>query len=128
MNSQHTFKKGERLSSQKEIDLLFNEGFSYMAYPLRIVFVGNKPFSDMPAAVLVSVPKKRFKHAVTRNRIKRLIREAYRLNKLSFLQFLEQKDKGALIAFIYVGKDVCSYKDMEGAMKKALNTLQDKLS
>ena len=80
----------------------------------------------MPAAVLVSVPKKRIKRAVKRNRIKRLIRETYRLNKSSFLSFLEEKDKGVLITFLFVGNESASYAEADAAMKKALEILIEK--
>lgn len=128
MNSQQTFKKGERISSQKEIDLLFSEGYSYMAYPLRIVYAESKPFSTMHASILISVPKKRFKRAVKRNRMKRLIREAYRQNKSSFIHFLEEHNKGVLIAFLFSGNELASYSEIETAIKKALKILQEKLS
>jgi ribonuclease P protein component len=127
LNYRPTFIKNERISIQKEIDLLFNEGASFGVYPLHIVYVEKKPVSGLPASILISVPKKRFKKAVSRNRIKRLIRESYRLNKKEFWEFLCTKDKGLLIAFIYVGNELCEYKKIEASLIKALNELKGKL-
>lgn len=99
-----------------------------MVYPLRVIYVKKPPLSGMRASVLVSVSKKRFKSAVKRNRIKRLIREAYRLNKNALLSFLEEKDQGVLIAFIFVSKEMCGYHDIEAAMQKALGILKERCS
>jgi len=117
----NTFTKAERISIQREIDLLFAEGQSFMAYPLRVIHFRKKPYSGVVCSILISVPKKRLKHAVDRNYIKRLIREAYRTNKHSFVEQIQ--DTGFLIAFVYVGNQTPSYSDIEKAVKKALNTV-----
>ncbi len=115
-----TFSKSERISSQKEIDLLFEQGTSFLVYPLRIVLLSiPKPLDTaVPVSILVSVPKRKFKRAVHRNRIKRLIREAYRTNK----QGLQQKsgDERLLVAFLYLSDTILPYQKIEDAMKKAL--------
>jgi ribonuclease P protein component len=108
---------------QKEIDLLFDEGTSFIAYPLRVVFLHKKPASGVPLAVFISVPKKRFKRAVKRNRIKRLFRESYRLNKNSLCESLVAAGEGLLVACIYVSNELCDFATMEAAVKKVLNRL-----
>jgi ribonuclease P protein component len=123
LNNKHTFRKKERIFRQKEMDLLFEEGTSFVVYPLRVVYVERQPDSEAEAAVLISVPKKRFKRAVHRNRIKRLIREAYRLNKYLFLQGLREKEKNLLIGFLFVGNELPDWKAIEGAVVKALTAL-----
>jgi ribonuclease P protein component len=120
LNKKFTFRKKERIFKQKEMDLLFEEGTSFIAYPLRVVYVERQPVSGAEAAVLISVPKKRFKRAVHRNRIKRLIREAYRLNKHLFLQNLPEKKNGLLIGFLFIGNELPEWKTVEGAVVKAL--------
>ncbi|GHT42878.1 hypothetical protein FACS189437_10770 [Bacteroidia bacterium] len=126
MNPGHSFTKTERISIQKEIDLLFAEGASFPVYPLRIIYLEKKPVSGVPVSILVSVPKKRFKRAVKRNRVKRWIRESYRLNKDALCESLAAADKGLLIAFVYVGKELYDFATMETAMKKALHKIAPK--
>ena len=123
MNNICTFKKAERISFQKEIERLFKQGDAFISFPLRIVYLKQKPRSGATISVLISVSKKKFKHAVKRNRIKRLIKEAYRLNKTSLIQHFQEKDRGMLIAFIFIGNELCKLKEIETAMQKALNIL-----
>ncbi len=123
MNQSFRFGKKERIFLQKEIDLVFREGKSFSAYPLRVVYVEERPSLGTSASVLISVPKKKIKHAVKRNRLKRLIREAYRLNKHSLIESLETANKGLLIAFLFTGNDLFDYNQIETAMKKALQIL-----
>jgi ribonuclease P protein component len=123
LDNRHTFRKKERISRQKEIDALFEKGTSFIAYPLRVVYVEQQPVSGAEAAVLVGVSKKKFKRAVRRNRVKRLIREAYRLNKQLLLESLQEKGKGLLIGFLFVGNGLPDWKTVETAMVKALTAL-----
>ncbi|MDR1682466.1 MAG: ribonuclease P protein component [Candidatus Symbiothrix sp.] len=125
MYSQNTFTKAERISAQREIDLLFNEGLSFVSYPLRVVYLHKQPFSRVCCSVLISVPKKRLKHAVDRNRIKRLVRESYRLNKQAFVDSLQTPDAGFLVAFIYIGNGIASYAEIEAAVQKALRKIME---
>ncbi len=76
----YTFPKRERLCSIKSIDSLFSGGESFIAYPLRVVYriETENDETQRSASLLISVSKKKFKRAVKRNRVKRLIREAYR--------------------------------------------------
>ncbi|MDQ4141901.1 MAG: ribonuclease P protein component [Bacteroidota bacterium] len=115
----YNFKKEERLRSKKLIEQLFREGSSFNLYPLRFVYI--KPASPSVTApqVLISVPKRNFKKAIDRNRIKRQIREVYRLNKailqpagFSSLQ---------LLGILYIGKEKKPFKIIE---KKLISGLQ----
>lgn len=128
MKSTCSLTKEERISSKKGIDFLFGEGVSFIAYPLRVIYVEREVDSETPVSILVSVPKKRFKRAVKRNRIKRLIRESYRLNKHDLISFLSEKDKSLQIAFLFVSDKLPEYKEVNLAMIKALNVLKEKLS
>ena len=112
-------RKEERLCSKKLIDTLFGTGGSYAmtAYPLKAVYrlidnktetsVSKEAVMELKVQVLVSVPKKHFKRAVKRNRVKRQVREAYRKHK-SFvtLRVNEQTDKQLLIAFIWLSNEL----------------------
>ena len=127
MNKFFTFKKAERISSQREIDCLFKQGNYFISNPLRVIYLKQNPFSGAPVSVLISVPKKRFKRAVERNRMKRLIREAYRLNKKSLIEHCQEKSAGLLIAFLFVENELCQWKEMEAAMQKAFFILKEKV-
>jgi len=79
-----TFRKQERIVSKQLIETLFGKGSSQSlaAYPLRAVYMQTEhQEGHAPVQILISVPKKRFKHAVDRNRVKRQVREAYRCHK-----------------------------------------------
>ena len=77
----NTLGKKERLKSRKLIGRLFEEGTSIKNFPFRLVYIITDPISITSVKATFSVPKRNFKKAVDRNRIKRLIREAYRLEK-----------------------------------------------
>lgn len=100
MDSGFGLKKAERLCGKKAIDALFagTDSKSLSAYPIRIVF---RPTEEAGIRILVSVSKKRFRHAVDRNRVKRQLREAYRLNK-HILASTEESTPGMDIAFIWL--------------------------
>ncbi len=125
-NQQYTFSKEERLSWKRHIDLLFEKGESFIAFPLRVIFFIYDKEHPVPASVLVSVPKKRIKRAVKRNLLKRRIREAYRLRKSDLTDDLVAGNKTMFIAFLYVDKEVRPYADIEKAMIKAINILKEK--
>ncbi len=119
----HTLGKEERLKSRKLIGRLYTEGISVKAYPLRLVFLQTEHTSDFPAQVGVSVPKRNFKRAVDRNRIKRLLRESYRLNKNIVYS---QLDKPYVFMISYLAKDEMTYKDIEEKMIKLLSKFIEK--
>ena len=126
MNSLYTFKKEERISSKREIDSLFENGASFISYPLRILFCNKKIAGNARFAVLISVSKRKFKHAVKRNRIKRLIQESYRLNKSILWNIPEEQCSGLSIGFIFVGNDMPDFKQIQSAMVKALSLIKEK--
>jgi len=102
----YTFKKEERLCSRKHLDLLFKNGSSFLLYPFRISYLFINESTEVPAQVVINVPKKRYKRAVDRNLLKRRIREAYRLNKQENFYNQLPADKGMLLFSIqFVGKE-----------------------
>jgi ribonuclease P protein component len=84
-----TYGKQEKLKSKKAIEQLFIEGISVSSYPLRIIFFKKKHDAVFPLKLGISVAKKKVNKAVNRNRIKRTIREVYRMNKYDFSKGLE---------------------------------------
>ena len=117
----HSFKKEERLCSKKIIDRLFSEGQSFLAYPLKIVFLPTALNTTFPVQAGFTVSKKSFKRAVKRNRIKRLMREAYRLHKHELYRQLN--DRQLAVFFIFIGKELPAYSSVEAGIKKAFDKL-----
>jgi ribonuclease P protein component len=119
-----TFNKKEKLKSKKLIDLLFSEGKSVSAFPLRLVYLPTTFEDDIFAKTGVSVSKRNFKTAVDRNRIKRLLREVYRLNKAHYFNTITTQ---YAFMILYIGKDKPSFNQAETQMnllfKKFLNTV-----
>ncbi len=120
----YTFPKEEHLCSKRLIALLFSKGSSFNLYPLRFVLL--TPQDVQPPAqtqVLISVSKRYFKRAVDRNRLKRQIREAYRLNKHVITQTQEQAPH--LLGILYIGKEKKSFAIIQ---KKLISGLERCLS
>ena len=123
----NTLCKAERLCSKIQIEKLFAGGSkSFSVYPLRVVFMPMEKTEDALASILISVPKKRFKRAVKRNRVKRQIREAYRKNKHELLHFLDEKAEGMAIAFIYLSDDLVLTDEIDRKMKVLLARIIEK--
>lgn len=122
-----TFNKSERISKKKDIDHLFANGMSFIFYPLRVVYSCIESSNKGSISILISVPKRKFKRAVKRNRIKRLIREAYRLNKGRLKGLIEDRNFRVLIGFIYLDNEVKEYHDIEKGIKKTMELLEEKL-
>lgn len=112
--------KNEKLKSKKEIERLFEKGHSVSSFPIRLVYSAFEE-RETPTKVAFSVPKRHFKLAVTRNRIKRLMREAYRLKKNAY--FNNTTTPYALM-FLYLGKKEPSLAEINSAISKVLETLK----
>ncbi len=122
----HTFRKRERLCSKKRIEALFSAGNrSLAAYPLRAVYVMEDKGS-VPAQVLISVPKRIFKRAVDRNRMKRLIREAYRLNKHILWKALDGQHM--ILSFLWIGDQMATYATVQAKVQNLLQRISDEIS
>lgn len=125
-NRRYTLSKEERLSWKRYIDLLFAKGQSFVAFPLRVVYLPMEEEALVPVSIMISVPKKKFKRAVKRNQIKRQVREAYRVRKYTLIDPLTEKKRQMLVAFLYIDKEIHPFANIEKAMTKALNILRDK--
>lgn len=123
----YSLSKSERLCSKKLIEELLTSKLSFVKYPFRIVFKKSSQPGEYPFRIAVSVSKKRFKRAVARNRVKRLTREAFRLNKT---EFFDQIATGETIdiLFIYLDNTLPSYENTEKAIKSALQKIMKQLS
>ena len=121
-----TFDKTERLTGIKRIDALFKEGESFISYPLRVMYLIHEQSTNAGCSILVSVPKKRIKKAVHRNRIKRLIRESYRLNK-QLMDSSSFHETSIDVAFIYVKDNASEFSVIQKAMQKALSQISNRI-
>lgn len=123
MQHPYSLSKKERLSGEKNVQHLFEEGKSMIYYPLRIVFLPNSAQNE-PIRVLFSVPKRRFKKANKRNLLKRRMKEAYRLNKQLLHESSIQSTSAQMIAFTYIANELLPYSLIEEKMQEALHALQ----
>ncbi|MDG1261793.1 MAG: ribonuclease P protein component [Flavobacteriales bacterium] len=108
-----TFRKAERLKHKRVIEVLFERGKTYKDYPLVLTCLKCSLHTPYPAQTAVTVSKRRFKKAVDRNRIKRLMRESWRKQKQPLYAALEQNDFQLALVFIYVGKDLPTQNQMD---------------
>ncbi|MCM1005527.1 MAG: ribonuclease P protein component [Prevotella sp.] len=137
-----TFRKGERLRHHALVEQLFDSGESVYAYPLRMfyrfqdeaqmlqMFHGCLPHSLDRLQMMITVPKKKFRHAVDRVWLRRRIREAYRLNRNNLKDKLSADTKGRYlqIAFLYVGGEKRDYAAIEKKMIKLLEKAETVLA
>ena len=122
----YTFSKEEKLCSKKIISGLFQPGFFISKYPIRFHIVFTElPVTAVPAQAMFVVGKKKFKRAVDRNRIKRMLRELYRLHKHKWYDALNKMGKTAAIAVFYTGDNLPDYKLLEQRFLLALKQLID---
>jgi len=122
---QFTLGRNERLKSRKQIEQLFSEGKNFPSFPFRIYYV-LKPLVNESSSNLqfgTGVSGKNFKRAVDRNRIKRLTREAYRLQKKQLQETLKQKKLQLNIFFIYTSKELPLFD----LVKEKVNVILNKL-
>ena len=100
----YTFNKQEKLKSRKLTKQLFAEGKSFLVFPIKVVYLPIIESSDFPIKIGVSASSRTFKHAVDRNRIKRVLKEQYRLNKAPLHKFIINQQQQIAVFFIYINK------------------------
>lgn len=125
-----TLRKAERVYKRSDVKRLFEgNGKSFSIFPLRVVYIlAGSDNEDFPARILISVPKRCFKRAAKRNRVKRQIRESYRLNKHLLSQSLKDSSKGVMIAFIWLDKELHTSEEVASKVKIALNRIAEKMN
>ncbi|MBF9255172.1 ribonuclease P protein component [Pontibacter sp. 172403-2] len=120
----YTFPKEEHLCSRRHIALLFSKGSSFNLYPLRFVYLTPQDMPPDKTQVLISVSKRYFKRATDRNRLKRQMREAYRLNKHLLTQNPAQAPR--LLGILYIGKEKKSFATIQKKLISGLERCQTK--
>lgn len=131
MNPDRSFGKAHRLCGKKRIDRLFAEGQSFFAYPFRCVWTVMDPEWEKvsaPVQILISVGKKNHKRAVVRNKLKRRIREAYRLNRPCWEDVSSSQGRIVTVALLYTSKEILEYSVIEHGVVKVLSEIRKRLA
>ncbi len=116
-----TLCKAERLYHRKLFDELVQSKESFARYPLRVIYRDTTPHEGFPVRFAVSVSKKRFKHATDRNRVKRLIRESYRLLKPGFYE--QTSGRNIDLLFVFLDKKLPDFKSISASMSYLLKKI-----
>lgn len=123
------FEKSERLCSKLAIENTFLKGESFYNFPLKVIYLKtDKKLNESQVQAAFVVPKRIFKKAVDRNRIKRQMKEAYRLNKETLYRALEGKNIKLNILIIYNTKNISTYWTLNKKIKVILQQLIDRLN
>jgi ribonuclease P protein component len=118
-----SFKKGEKLSSRKEITSLFRSGRVLVSHPIRIIYDLSHE-GDFPARVAISVPKRLFKRAVDRNLLKRRIREIYRQHKPGFYHQLNEMEVRIHMVIQVHHAGIVDYHLLEQAVQRGIEKVE----
>ena len=128
----NTLNNKERIKSRKQLETLFGGGKSrsMAAFPVRLVYMTNDGAADAPQLrMMVSVSKRHFKHAVKRNRVKRQIREAYRLNKHILAPASEKLEGKTLsMGFIWLSDEIMPTERVEKSVVNLMQRLNERLA
>jgi ribonuclease P protein component len=122
----HTYGKTERLKSRKRIEAIFKTGKRVPAHPLMFIY---RLHDDNPESLLqagVGVRSKQFRKAVDRNRIKRILRESYRLQKDALRQQVHDGRKSLDVFIIYTGQEMPVYADIFTKAGEALRKIMER--
>ena len=123
----YSFPKAEKLCSKTLIESIYNHGQKLKLYPFVVnyLYVEDNVKMPFPLQILISVPKRKIKLAVKRNRLKRQIREAYRLNKQPLIDHIMGQDQKMALFLVYIGKENESYSFIEKKLILLLKTLKE---
>ena len=129
-----TYQKLDKLKSRKQTQFLFSKGQAITVFPIRLVYtieiIDNTTSTTHSSSLLqagVGAPSNTFKKAVLRNRVKRLLREAYRLEKPSFVNQAALENKKVNLFFLYTDTLVLTQAEIQAKVKEALALLLTKL-
>lgn len=129
MSASFSYNKQEKLKSRKLLEQVFAEGKSFSVFPFKVFYISPAIRLDFPIKTGVGVSSKIFKKAVDRNYVKRLIREAYRLNKTPLHNYMHEHKKQLAIFILYVGKELPQLPQLQTKMPllidKLINTLHE---
>jgi ribonuclease P protein component len=124
------FPKAEKLCSKRIIEAIYEKGYKLKQYPFMLHYIEVDAATNMafPVQIATAVPKRRIKLAVKRNRIRRQLREAYRLNKQQLIAEVLRQEKKMALFLVYIGKEKEPYDFIEKKLKLLLNTLTEQIN
>lgn len=120
-----TFGKEERLCSRQLIDRLYTEGHRLMAFPFSVQWQVNS--NSARCQIMIVAPKRKFHHAVDRNRVRRLTRECWRLRKHTLYDFLKEQGLTLTLALVYIHEEIMPYEQLEHKMDKLIASLEKEI-
>jgi ribonuclease P protein component len=123
VSGKQTFRKPERLVSRLAFETLLKEGSGHHVFPVRMIWQEMTLATRFPVQVAFSVPKRNFRRAVDRNRIKRLMRESYRKNKAVLYSLLTGGGKQFAVLFVYSGRKIPVFKEVDTSIHSNLRHL-----
>lgn len=128
MQKKISYGREEKLKSRKLIEMLFSKGRSFSIFPLHIKYIEVKETLDFAIKAGVGASSKNFKKAAERNRIKRLLREAYRTEKQSLHEYVKLHNKQVAVFISYIDKVMPGYNILKLKMPLALQRLMKELN
>ena len=133
LSTQFTYQKKDKLKSRKQTQFLFAKGQSMNAFPIKLIYTIQKIESvESPASGTlqagVGAPSRTFRKAVARNRVKRLLREGYRLERPAFIETAVIKGLRINLFFLYTDATVITQKEMQEKIKQLLSRLSEKIN
>jgi ribonuclease P protein component len=132
-----TYKKKDKLKSRKQTQYLFSKGQSIQVFPIKLIYTIEQTDPDDSNAMIqsdgilqagVGAPSRTFRKAVQRNRVKRLLREAYRLEKPNFINQLNLANKRLNLFFLYIDAQVLVQAEIQSKLREALAILIKKIA
>ena len=125
----NTFGKEERLCSRSLMDRLYADGHRLMAFPFSVqwLILPDAGSQQPPCQVMMVAPKRRFHHAVDRNRVRRLTRECWRLRKADLYSFRQEHNIRIVLSLVYVHNEIMSYDQLSHKMDKLMAQLQQEI-
>ncbi len=123
MTKAFSYNKKEKLKSRKQLDLLFTKGRSFSVFPVKVFYLPVTAATDHPVKAGVGVSSRYFRKAVHRNRVKRLLREAYRLEKQVLYDYAAKQNRQVAVFFLYIDKVLPDHAVLQQKMPLVLNRL-----
>jgi ribonuclease P protein component len=122
--NRYTLPKAYMLAGKKQFETLFQSGEAFFVYPYRIIYQIEKSSTKPNFEIGISVPKRKFKLAVDRNRLKRLTKEAFRLQQAPLHEYLKMGDIVIKILFIYTHTAKLDFETVQKSMVKTIKQFE----